>query len=111
MSTAAEIVKAVGGADNIVSLTHCATRLRFQLVDASGIDTAQVESIKGVMGAVPQAGERYQIIMGGAVQSAFNDINALPEMSSKKELSDADLKAAARSGGVRGRFAWVDSFF
>lgn len=50
MSTAEEIVKAVGGPDNIVSLTHCATRLRFQLVDASGIDTPTVESIKGVMG-------------------------------------------------------------
>ncbi|MFT4221102.1 MAG: PTS transporter subunit EIIB [Microbacterium sp.] len=111
MSTAQEIVKAVGGADNIVSLTHCATRLRFQLLDASGIDTGQVESIKGVMGAVPQAGERYQIIMGGAVQTAFNDINALPEMSSKKDLTDEELKAAARAGGVRGKFAWIDSFF
>ena len=93
MSTAEDIVTAVGGADNIVSLSHCATRLRFQLVDASGIDTPTVESIKGVMGAVPQAGERYQIIMGGAVQNAFNEINALPEMTSKKPLSDEELKA------------------
>lgn len=111
MSTAEEIVKAVGGAENIVSLSHCATRLRFQLVDASGIETPTVESIKGVMGAVPQAGERYQIIMGGAVQNAYNDINALPEMQNKQPLSDEELKAAARAGGVRGRFAWVDSFF
>ncbi|WP_062381490.1 PTS transporter subunit EIIB [Demequina pelophila] len=111
MSTAQEIVKAVGGADNIVSLTHCATRLRFQLVDASGIDTPQVESIKGVMGAVPQSGERYQVIMGGAVQNAFNDINALPEMQGKKQPTDAEIKAAARAGGVRGKFSWVDNFF
>ncbi len=111
MSTAQEILKAVGGASNVVSLTHCATRLRFQLVDASGIDTAQVESIKSVMGAVPQAGERYQIIMGGAVQSAYNEIMALPEMANQAAPSDADLKAAARASGVRGKFAWVDSFF
>lgn len=111
MSTAQEIVAAVGGADNIVSLSHCATRLRFQLVDASGIDTARVESIKGVMGAVPQSGDRYQVIMGGAVQNAYNEINALPEMSARHEPTDAELKAAARAGGVRGRFAWVDSFF
>ena len=111
MSTAQEIVAAVGGADNIVSLSHCATRLRFQLVDASGIDTARVESIKGVMGAVPQSGDRYQVIMGGAVQNAYNEINALPEMSTRHEPTDAELKAAARAGGVRGRFAWVDSFF
>ena len=111
MSTAEEIVKAVGGPDNIVSLIHCATRLRFQLVDASGIDTPTVESIKGVMGAVPQAGERYQVIMGGAVQNAYNDIQALPEMQGRHEPTDAEIKAAARAGGVRGRFAWIDSFF
>ena len=111
MSTAEEIVEAVGGPDNIVSLTHCATRLRFQLADASGIDTLKVESIKGVMGAVPQAGERYQIIMGGAVQNTYQAINELPEMQGRRELTDAELKAAARAGGVRGRFAWIDSFF
>lgn len=111
MSTAQEILNAVGGGDNVVSLSHCATRLRFQLVDASEIDVPTVEQIKGVMGAVPQSGERFQIIMGGAVQNAFNDINALPEMSNKKPLSDDDLKAQAREGGVRGKFAWVDSFF
>ena len=111
MSTAQEIVDVVGGADNIVSLSHCATRLRFQLVDASNIDVAAVESIKGVMGAVPQAGERFQIIMGGAVQSSYEAINALPVMQGKRQLSDEELKAAARAGGVRGKFAWVDSFF
>lgn len=111
MSAAQEIVNSVGGADNIISLTHCATRLRFQLRDASAIDVAEVEGITGVMGAVPQSGERFQIIMGGGVQNAFNDINALPEMSAKRPLSDDELKASARAGGVRGRFAWVDSFF
>ena len=110
-SVASEIVKALGGPDNIQSLSHCATRLRFQLVNASGVDVTQVESIKGVLGAVPQAGERFQVIMGGAVQTAYNEINALPEMAGLGQLSDADLKAAARAGGVRGKYAWVDSFF
>ena len=111
MSTASEIVAAVGGPENIQSLTHCATRLRFQLVDASGIDTGTVESIKGVMGAVPQSGDRYQVIIGGGVQTVYNEINELPEMSNRRQLTDEEIKAAARAGGVRGRFAWVDSFF
>ncbi|MDO4718665.1 MAG: PTS transporter subunit EIIB [Propionibacteriaceae bacterium] len=111
MSTAQEIVKAVGGPANIQGLSHCATRLRFQLIDSSGVDSATVESIKGVMGAVPQAGNRYQIIIGGAVQTVFNEINALPEMANAGRMSDEELKAAARAGGVRGKFAWVDSFF
>ena len=111
MSTAQDIVKAVGGPGNIQGLSHCATRLRFQLIDSSGVDNATVESIKGVMGAVPQAGNRYQIIIGGAVQTVFNEINALPEMANAGKMSDEELKAAARAGGVRGKFAWVDSFF
>lgn len=110
MSTASEIVAAVGGPENIQSLTHCATRLRFQLVDGSVVDTATVESIKGVMGAVPQSGDRYQVIIGGAVATVFNEINALPDMSSRKPMSDADVKAAARSK-ARGKVAWLDNFF
>ena len=80
---ATQIVDAVGGADNIVNLSHCATRLRFTLKDATGIDSAQVEKIKGVMGTVPQGTDRYQIIMGGGVQSAYEEINALPVMAGR----------------------------
>ena len=107
------IVAAVGGPDNITHLTHCATRLRFQLNDASVVDTPTVEKIPGVMGAVPQSGERYQIIIGGTVQSMYENIMALPEMKSigTKTASNDDVKAAARAGGIRGKFAWVDNFF
>lgn len=111
MSAAAEIVQAVGGPENIIGLSHCATRLRFQLLDSSNVQVETVETIKGVMGAVPQSGNRFQVIMGGAVQTVYNEIQALPEMAASGQLSDADLKAAARAGGVRGKFAWVDSFF
>lgn len=109
------IVAAVGGPANIAHLTHCATRLRFQLNDASVVDTAAVEKIPGVMGAVPQSGDRYQVIIGGTVQTMFENIMALPEMktlgSSSGKASDADVKAAARASGIRGKVAWVDSFF
>ncbi|MDO5081433.1 glucose PTS transporter subunit IIA [Buchananella hordeovulneris] len=107
--TAAAIVAAVGGASNIVHLSHCATRLRFELADASGISQEEVEAIDGVLGAVPQGGDRYQVIIGGAVGTVFNEINALPEMSGGG-LSDADVKAAARAK-ARGKSALVDSFF
>ncbi len=95
MSTASEIVAAVGGPENISSLTHCATRLRFQLVDASKVDGDVIDAIDGVMGSVPQSGERYQIIIGGAVQTVYNAINALPEMQGSRQPTDAEIKAAA----------------
>ena len=112
-STPQAILDAVGGAENITHLTHCATRLRFELKDASVVDKATVEKIPGVMGAVPQSGDRYQIIIGGAVQSVYNDIMKLPAMAggaSSSAKSDADVKAAARAK-ARGKNAYVDAFF
>ena len=114
-STPEAILDAVGGAENIIHFTHCATRLRFELKDASSIDKATVEAIPGVMGAVPQSGDRYQIVIGGAVQSVYDEINSLPAMksqggSSGSGQSDADVKAAARAK-ARGKNALVDAFF
>lgn len=114
-SPASKIVDAVGGPDNIVGLTHCATRLRFQLRDSSPIDKAEVEAIPSVMGAVPQSGNRYQIVIGGAVAGVYNDIMDLPAMkglsSSSGNQSDADVKAEHRSKGPRGKFSWLDNLF
>ncbi|WP_067780658.1 glucose PTS transporter subunit IIA [Actinomyces vulturis] len=114
-STAPDILKAVGGADNILHFTHCATRLRFELKDASVIDQAAVEAIPGVLGAVPQSGDRYQIIIGATVANVYNAIMDLPEMKNQggtatSGTSDADVKAAARAK-ARGKNAYVDAFF
>ena len=111
---AADIIKSIGGAENIVGLTHCATRLRFTLKDASGIDQAAVEALPVVLGAVPQSGDRYQIVIGGAVETVYNDIMALPAM--KKHAGDHgdsidEVKAAERAKGPRGKFSGLDTFF
>ena len=109
-NTAQEILDAVGGPGNITHFTHCATRLRFELKDASVVDKDRVEAIDGVLGAVPQSGDRYQIVIGGAVQSVFNEINNLPSMKSGAAASNDDVKAAARAK-ARGKNAIVDAFF
>jgi beta-glucoside PTS system EIICBA component len=111
-NTAAEIVRSVGGPANIESLSHCATRLRFQLRDASRIEQSVVEAVPGVMGAVPQAGDRYQVVIGGGVQTVYNDIMALAGMTGGANPDDAtSIKAAARARGPRGKFAWLDTLF
>ena len=116
-STPEAILEAVGGPGNIVSFTHCATRLRFELHDASVVDKATVEKIPGVMGAVPQGGDRYQIVIGGAVASVYEQINSLPAMKAagggaagSGGQTDADVKAAARAK-ARGKNALIDAFF
>ncbi|WP_413774487.1 glucose PTS transporter subunit IIA [Micropruina sonneratiae] len=110
-TTAEQIVEKVGGPGNIASLTHCATRLRFELKDASVVDQSALEKVPGVLGAVPQSGDRYQVVIGGAVASVYADITHLPSMAGAQAAkSDADVKAAERAK-VRGKVAWLDAFF
>ena len=115
-NSASEIVDAVGGPGNIASLTHCATRLRFQLNDGDKVDKTAVEAIPGVLGAVPQAGDRFQVVIGGGVQTVYNEIMALPVMAGGASVpgageSDADIKARERAKGPRGTNAWLDTLF
>ena len=111
-SPAQAIVDGVGGADNIASLTHCATRLRFELKDAGKVDQAALDANPAVLGSVPQSGDRHQVVIGGAVQGVYTDIMNLPSMKAMASgsASDADVKAAARAK-ARGKNAWVDAFF
>lgn len=73
------IVDAIGGADNIASVTHCMTRLRFVLKDNSAADIAKLKSISGVMGVVNND-TQCQVIIGNTVSQAYADVlKLLPE--------------------------------
>ena len=117
-SLASQIITAIGGPENVRSLTPCATRLRFELVDASKVDQNSLEHMQGVLGAVPQSGDRFQVVIGGGVATVYENIMHLPEMagvggasaSDDGQKSNADVKAEARSK-ARGKVAWLDSFF
>ncbi|QJC22372.1 glucose PTS transporter subunit IIA [Arcanobacterium buesumense] len=111
-TSARSIIDAVGGPQNINSLTHCATRLRFELSDASLVSQEDLEKIPEVLGTMPQSGDRYQVIVGGAVESMYSAINGLPDMAktSSNAKSDDEIKAAARAK-TRGKSAWLDTFF
>jgi PTS system beta-glucosides-specific IIC component len=109
---AGDIIQSIGGAGNVVALTHCATRLRFTLKDASVIDQAEVEAIPAVLGAVPQSGDRFQVVIGGAVETVYNEILALDSMKNIGTGESADdIKAKERAKGPRGKFAGLDTFF
>lgn len=68
-----KVLELVGGKDNVVSLTHCATRLRFNLKDESIAKTEELKNTKGVMGVVKSGGQ-YQIIIGSDVASVYKPI-------------------------------------
>ena len=106
---AADILAGIGGADNIASMTHCATRLRFELHDASLADKDRLEANPKVMGAVPQGGSHYQVIVGGDVATVYNAMNSLPEMANRN-VSDDELKNRQRDK-AKGKVPWLDAFF
>lgn len=71
-ATAKEILDHVGGASNIVNVSHCMTRLRLILKDESLVDDMQVKAIKGVIGVTKKGGQ-YQIIIGNEVYKCYNE--------------------------------------
>ncbi|MGV1003825.1 MAG: sucrose-specific PTS transporter subunit IIBC [Candidatus Nanopelagicales bacterium] len=91
-AVAEQILSDVGGAENIASAAHCATRLRLVLNDESKADKAAVEKIPAVAGSFT-AGGQYQIILGpGTVGKVFEQMQGLTGIH---EASIADVKAAA----------------
>lgn len=96
---AACIVDAVGGPANITNLTHCATRLHFELDDAGQVSQHGLESIPGVLGAFPRTGNRYQVIIGGAVASVYEQIVRLrtARLMPAAQLPSAVMQSASRS--------------
>ncbi|MBQ1533167.1 MAG: PTS transporter subunit EIIC [Solobacterium sp.] len=71
--TAANIISNIGGLENIESVVHCATRLRFALKDRSKADTDAVKAVDGVLGVMDNGGQ-YQVLIGTGVGNVFDEI-------------------------------------
>lgn len=92
--TAEKIIKNLGGAANINSFTHCATRLRFDIKDKEKINQEDIKSLKEVMGAVDKGGQ-YQLIIGPAVETLYNEIVSImggENTESQKANGEKDTK-------------------
>ena len=74
--TAAELVRELGGNENISNVTHCATRLRFILKSEEIVDSSRVTRIPGVITTV-QAGGQYQVVIGNHVKDAYESVMKL----------------------------------
>lgn len=101
---ARKIVAGVGGADNIVSLMHCATRLRFKLKDES---KAQAEVLKKTPGIimVVESGGQFQVVIGNHVADVFLAVNSVAGLDEKaQQAPENDDK-----GNLLNRFVYVIS--
>ena len=88
---AKDIVKNVGGRENIISLVHCATRLRFQLKDENAANTDVLKNMEGIV-TVMKAGGQYQVVIGNHVPEVYKDICAITGLDSTAEQPEEKKK-------------------
>ena len=77
--TAAAVLKGVGGEENVSSLVHCATRLRFVIKDDAKVDKAAVKGTPGVI-ATAEAGGQYQVVIGNEVPEVSDEIAKISKL-------------------------------
>ncbi|EUJ37643.1 beta-glucoside-specific PTS transporter subunit IIABC [Brochothrix campestris] len=104
---AAKIVENVGGEQNVDSVVHCATRLRFVLKDESKANKEALESVDKVMSVV-RGGGQYQVVIGSEVNDVYTSINNNYNVNSNGEAAqDNTPKKKSASGAL----AVIASFF
>lgn len=86
---AQEIVAKVGGKENINSVYHCQTRLRFKLIDEQSVDQSEVEAIDGVAKVLINAGV-FQVVIGTHVKDVYEEVEKL--VDTNKEVVETKQK-------------------
>lgn len=81
---AEKIVKNVGGQENINSLTHCITRLRFKLKDESQANDDVLKNMDGVV-TVMKSGGQYQVVIGNHVPAVYEEVVSIAGLSGERE--------------------------
>lgn len=85
--TATFIIEHIGGEENVASLVHCATRLRFQLKDTSKVEEEALKNHPGILTAV-ESGGQYQVVIGNHVAKVYQEIMNQYNIQSGDNASD-----------------------
>lgn len=89
---AKEIVSKVGGVENINSLFHCVTRLRFKLKDTSKADKESIKNLTGVLTVVEGNGQ-FQVVIGNEVTDVFDTVLKLyPQIKNEAGADNIEEK-------------------
>lgn len=113
---AQDIVRLVGGENNVISLAHCVTRLRFKLKNASLAKTDEIKKLDGVI-KVMEAGGQYQVVIGTDVGDVYDiivanyHITATGEQQASAEETAADTGSTTKEGIVSTLIDIVSSIF
>ncbi len=90
---AKDIIKNIGGKENVLSLIHCATRLRFKLKDKEKANKSAIQRLEGVITVVESAGQ-YQVVIGNSVGAVYETIGRVTGvvMNSSSEEGSKDKR-------------------
>ncbi|MFL8709551.1 beta-glucoside-specific PTS transporter subunit IIABC [Clostridioides sp. GD02377] len=81
---AQDIVKNVGGKENISGLVHCITRLRFTLKDESIANDDVLKNMEGIV-TVMKSGGQYQVVIGNHVEAVYKDVVEIIDLDDSSE--------------------------
>lgn len=84
---AKKIVAGVGGKDNVVSVVHCTTRLRFKLKDESIAHDDELKNTEGIVTVVKSAGQ-YQVVIGNEVADVYDQVVKVGGFSGEGRVDD-----------------------
>ena len=94
---AKELLRLVGGKENIAAVSHCMTRMRFVLNEPKKADIEKIEAMKVVKGSFTQTGQ-FQVIIGNTVADFYNDFIAVSGIEGVSK--DAVKKASKQNQNV-----------
>ena len=89
-----DIVKYVGGSDNVNSLFHCATRLRFKVKDHGKVDKQNLEQLSGVITVIDSGGQ-IQVVIGNHVADVYEAVIQNTDISQERDRSRIRAREAA----------------
>ncbi|TWT26045.1 beta-glucoside-specific PTS transporter subunit IIABC [Planomicrobium sp. CPCC 101110] len=103
---AEDIIRLVGGRENVSNVTHCATRLRFNLKDNKKADKEELEKLAILK--VVESGGQYQVVIGPQVSSVFSEVvkicNFRPDSASTEDNKEKGSVASRIFNTISGTF-------
>ncbi|MGB9097624.1 PTS transporter subunit EIIC [Erwinia sp.] len=93
--SAVDIIELIGGNDNVINVTHCATRLRFILKESAKVNKDQLKRVKGVI-TVIEAGGQLQVVIGNHVGDAYQEVLKLVNVDENAPVSAPNVGIVSR---------------
>lgn len=101
------ILEDVGGRENVAALTHCMSRLRFELIDRECTNSLHLKDVRGVRGVLYSGGQ-YMVVIGKGIESVYREIRDMLDTENEPVIPTKPKER--RRGGVLRAFVYLLAF-